>query len=118
MKRSCSLRWPLRRRTAASEALRARGPNTSGSGVPSSSCHTSEALSSAEPDVAGARSGRNDGLAGAAAALLDTAASTVAPAVNDWRRGFSALHVTHSFRRFTALMTGAGAGSDCQFQPA
>ena len=44
MNLSCSLRWPLRRRTAASEALRARCPNISGSGVFSSSCQYSGAL--------------------------------------------------------------------------
>jgi len=46
IKRSCSLRWPLRRKTAASEAERALGPNISGSGVLNNSCHTMELLSS------------------------------------------------------------------------
>jgi hypothetical protein len=41
MNLSCSFRWPLRRSTAASDALRARGPNISGSGVLSSSCQYS-----------------------------------------------------------------------------
>ena len=40
MKRSCSFKCPLRRRTAASEALRARAPSMSGSGVERSSCHS------------------------------------------------------------------------------
>ena len=37
MKASCSLRWPLRRSMPASEALRARSPNTSVCAGPSSS---------------------------------------------------------------------------------
>ena len=56
MNLSCSLRWPLRRRTAASEALRARCPNISGSGVLSSSCQYSGALPAlpALPELLGA----------------------------------------------------------------
>lgn len=38
---SCSFKWPFRRKTAASEALRMRGPKVSGSGVCSSSCQKS-----------------------------------------------------------------------------